>query len=101
MATTSGASARTASTARGMTLETGSRVRKQAFARSGNAWSSTPALDLKFDYDGWNLLMETDTLQSDHPVRIYSWGLDLSGSMHGAGSIRGPLGVQHLDPPTA
>ena len=40
-----------------------------------------------FVYDGWNLIAETDGSSTNH----YVWGLDLSGSMQGAGGIGGLL----------
>lgn len=42
-----------------------------------------------FVYDGWNLVQET----SGTNVTRYVWGLDLSGSMQGAGGIGGLLCV--------
>jgi RHS repeat-associated protein len=42
-----------------------------------------------FIYDGWNLLQETTGTN----VTRYIWGLDLSGSMQGAGGIGGLLCV--------
>jgi len=40
-----------------------------------------------FLYDGWNLIAEDDGTTTTH----YVWGLDLSGSMQGAGGIGGLL----------
>ncbi len=45
----------------------------------------------KFLYDGWNLIAELDGTNS--LVRSYTWGLDASGSMQGAGGIGGLLMV--------
>ena len=47
--------------------------------------------DLRYLYDGWNLLAEIDA--SGDVVRSYTWGLDLSGSMQGAGGVGGLLSV--------
>ena len=44
-----------------------------------------------FLYDGWNLIAELNSLSSNTPVRTYVWGLDLSGSMQGAGGVGGLL----------
>jgi RHS repeat-associated protein len=41
----------------------------------------------QFVYDGWNLIAENDGSTTNH----YVWGLDLSGSMQGAGGIGGLL----------
>jgi RHS repeat-associated protein len=42
-----------------------------------------------FVYDGWNLIAETEAGGS--LIRSYIWGLDLSGSMQGAGGVGGLL----------
>ena len=47
--------------------------------------------DLRFVYDGWNLLTETDALNSSVLVRSHAWGLDLSETMQGAGGVGGLL----------
>ena len=44
-------------------------------------------------YQGWTLLMELDGLNDHAAVRKYTWGLDLSGTLSGAGGIGGLLGV--------
>ncbi len=46
-------------------------------------------------YDGWNLIAELDALQTS-PFTLqtsYVWGLDLSGSLQGAGGVGGLLSV--------
>ncbi|MDD2600449.1 MAG: hypothetical protein PHO37_14700 [Kiritimatiellae bacterium] len=58
---------------------------------------STPfsSLTSKFIYDGWNLIHEqTSTNNSSfipHNSSFYVWGLDLSGSLQGAGGVGGLL----------
>ena len=42
-------------------------------------------------YDGWNLIQETTTTDSGESTEYYVWGLDLSGSLQGAGGIGGLL----------
>jgi len=42
--------------------------------------------DLIFLCDGWNLIAELD-IQTGELIRTYVWGLDLSGTMQGAGGI--------------
>jgi RHS repeat-associated protein len=69
----------------------GRRIRKQVFAWTGSAWATTPASDLRFLYDGWNLLAEYNALASNAVVRTHVWGLDLSGSEQGAGGVGGLL----------
>ncbi|MFO0832160.1 MAG: RHS repeat-associated core domain-containing protein [Phycisphaerales bacterium] len=44
---------------------------------------------LNFVWDGWNLMDEIEYGQSH--ARGYAWGLDLSGSLQGAGSVGGLL----------
>jgi len=71
----------------------GRRVRKQVYTYADGAWSEMPAEDRLFVYYGWNLLMELDGLNDNVPLRKYTWGLDLSGTLTGAGGIGGLLGV--------
>ena len=55
----------------------------------------TPATWTHYRYDGWNRIAEySDTALS----KVYTWGLDLSGSPQGAGGVGGLLCV--LDKPT-
>ena len=63
---------------------TGRRIRKQVWSNTN--WTGTAASDLKYAYDGWNLIaaLSSGALQS-----AYVWGLDLSGSMQGAGGVGG------------
>ena len=88
----------------------GRRVQKQAFARVGQGWSTTPSVDRRFVYDGlplttptgvvkgWNLLLELDGLSSNAVLYKYTWGLDLSGSLQGAGGIGGLLATYDASP---
>jgi len=52
-----------------------------------------------FLYDEWNLIHELITDQTQTPpvttAATYSWGLDLSQSLHGAGGIGGLLSATH------
>lgn len=59
---------------------------------NNTAGSGTPALDERFVYDGWNLAAELNAT-NNAVVRGYVWGLDLSGSMQGAGGVGGLLAV--------
>ena len=45
----------------------------------------------KFVYDGWNLMAELDANNS--LIKNYSWGQDISGTIHNAGGIGGLLTV--------
>jgi RHS repeat-associated protein len=65
---------------------------------SKKVWNNTqktgnPALDIRFLYDGWNLVAELDYANPQAPVllRSHAWGLDLSGSPQGAGGVGGLL----------
>ena len=42
-------------------------------------------------YDDWNLIRESTTRDSGESTESYVWGLDLSGSLQGAGGIGGLL----------
>jgi RHS repeat-associated protein len=44
----------------------------------------------RFEYDGWNLASETT---STGVTNFYVWGIDLSGSLQGAGGIGGLMAV--------
>jgi len=70
----------------------GRRVRKQVYTYSDGAWLEMPTEDRLFVYHGWNLLMELDGLSDNVPLRKYAWGLDLSGTLTGAGGIGGAKG---------
>ena len=47
---------------------------------------------LVFAYDAWNLLAELDG--DDNLIRSFLWGIDLSGSMQGAGGVGGLVAVK-------
>lgn len=57
-------------------------------------WPTTPNTDTRFVYDGWNLILELDALNSNAVKRKFTWGLDHSGSRQGAGGIGGLLAVE-------
>lgn len=67
------------------------RISKKVHAWNGTSFQlSTHTL---FLYDGWNLPAELNALNSNAAIRTYVWGLDLSGSMQGAGGVGGVLAV--------
>jgi RHS repeat-associated protein len=76
------------------------RVRKEVFDWDdvGEEWESTASLDRKFVYDGWNVLLELDGLNSDAIVRKFTWGPDVAGLMGGAanGSFASAGGIGGL-----
>jgi len=84
----------------------GRRVRKVTYPWNVGTedWMEAPDSDIRFVYDGWNLVQEIDGLVEVESgvtdvVREYTWGLDLSGQsgnpspagIHGAGGIGGLL----------
>jgi RHS repeat-associated protein len=68
----------------------GRRIRKQFFTYSGGWVEQT---DTIFLYDGWNMMGELNANASNAKLRTYVWGLDLSGTMQGAGGVGGLLKV--------
>jgi RHS repeat-associated protein len=65
----------------------GRRVRKITTAIAAQGTSDTV-----FAWDGWNMIAEMDyDTWTYNPIRFYTWGLDLSGSTHGAGGVGGLL----------
>ncbi len=65
----------------------GRRIRKQVWSNSDG--SGTPATDLRFVYDGWNLIATLNSQLST--LSTFVWGSDLSGTIQGAGGIGGLL----------
>jgi len=63
----------------------GRRISKVVSNWTGSAWALGD--DLRFLYDGWNLIAELDS--DGAPVRTYTWGQDLSGTLQGAGGVGG------------
>lgn len=63
------------------------RVRKVLSEWSGSAW--VVEKEERFFYDGWNMIAVYDDTEA--LVETYTWGLDLSGSLQGAGGIGGLL----------
>jgi len=64
------------------------RIRKQVWPNTN--WSGTPTNDVKFLYDGWNLLTELNAT-NNALIRSFVWGSDLSGTIQGAGGVGGLL----------
>ncbi len=65
----------------------GRRVSKTVSTWNGASWQQ--AKIKLFIYDGWNLIAERD--ETKQTQAVYAWGLDLSGSLQGAGGIGGLL----------
>jgi RHS repeat-associated protein len=66
----------------------GRRIKKKVT----NLDTSSVLLDNKFLYDSWNLIAELN-VTNNAVIRSYMWGLDLSGSVQGAGGVGGLLEV--------
>lgn len=64
----------------------GRRYSKVVSNWTGSAW--TRVLHERFVYDGWNLLGAINGTNAAI-IRSFLWGLDLSGSMQGAGGVGG------------
>ena len=50
--------------------------------------------DQRIIYDGWNPVVEVDATQGGaaYPTdRVYAWGLDITGTLHGGGGVGGLL----------
>ncbi len=55
-----------------------------------------------FVYDGWNLISETINSSTNSPsTNVYTWGLDLSQSLQGAGGVGGLLSQTTINSSTA
>jgi len=52
--------------------------------------------DTRYVYDGWNVVVELDGEDSNAIVKKYTWGLDVSGSLQGAGGVGGLLACEDL-----
>jgi RHS repeat-associated protein len=70
----------------------GRRVRKLVYTHNGTGYTLTS--DQRFVYDGWNVVLVLDGLNSNATTQKYTWGLDLSGSIHGAGGVGGLLACE-------
>ncbi|GEM_PF-2398768 len=67
----------------------GRRMQRKTYEEVSSSWVLQE--DVRFVYDGWNLLAEIDA--NGDIVRDYVWGMDVSGSMQGAGGVEGLLSV--------
>ncbi len=69
----------------------GRRVRKTVFKRNAGNTAWVTDTDLKFVYDGWNLIAEYNAVSGLALTRSHAWGLDWSGTRQGAGGVGGLL----------
>lgn len=63
----------------------GRRVRKTV--KQGD----TTLSDKVYLYDGWNVVAEYGIADTSSPLRTWTWGIDMSGSIQGAGGVGGLL----------
>ena len=82
---------RTALNNRSVTNAFGYNLRSEVSspAKGPNAYETLE--DSTFVYDGWNVIAEVRSQASEVSTNLYVWGLDLSGSLQGAGGIGGLL----------
>ena len=60
------------------------------------------SLTTRYLYDGWNRIAEYESNGTGHTLkRTYLWGMDLSGSMQGAGGVGGLLSMTVHDTTSA
>ena len=62
-------------------------------SRRVGKFSHEDAKTRSYVYDGWNLIQELTHSQTHTLTNSYTWGLDLSGSLQGAGGVGGLLAV--------
>jgi RHS repeat-associated protein len=70
----------------------GRMVRRTEY--DGSSGSYVVTNDLKFARDGWACLADLDAQNAAAPLHSYLWGMDVSGSMTGAGGVGGLLAVK-------
>ena len=68
------------------------RIRKQVWPNT--TWNGASTNDLRFVYDSWNQIATLNSALSS--INCFMWGLDLSGSMQGAGGVGGLLAVNDV-----
>jgi RHS repeat-associated protein len=69
----------------------GRRIQKTAAQWTNSARSLV--VSNRFLYDGWNLIAELNATNNTL-IRGYLWGIDLSGSLQGAGGVDGLIAVK-------
>jgi len=70
----------------------GRRIHKQVWPNTSG--TGNPTNDVKFIYDGWNLMAILDSQSS--MLQSFVWGSDLSGTMQGAAGVGGLLFICDL-----
>ena len=67
------------------------RIGKLSYIWDASDWLL--ATSHSFLYDGWNMIQELTHTQTHTLTNFFTWGLDLSGSLQGAGGVGGLLAV--------
>jgi RHS repeat-associated protein len=66
----------------------GRRIGKKVYIQPTGTAAWQLQKELRFIYDGWNLIAELDATQTELPIlRSYAWGLDLVGSLSASGGV--------------
>ena len=74
----------------------GRRVRKTVYGGWDpvtKLYSGTAITDTKYLYDGWNLVAEFNAISTLTLTKIYTWGLDLTGSLTASGGVGGLIQI--------
>ena len=75
------------------------KVRSRDYVYTNSSWTLTR--DIAYVYDGWNPVADVAVSPTVTVSKSYVWGLDLSGSLQGAGGVGGLLSATcHLSPVT-
>jgi RHS repeat-associated protein len=72
----------------------GRRIQKKRYVWNSSTSLYEASITTKFVYDGWNIVAELNS--NGTPLRMFYWGLDLSGSMQGAGGVGGLLRLDNI-----
>jgi RHS repeat-associated protein len=70
------------------------RIAKKVSNWNGATW--VLASHTLFVYDGWNMVAELNALSGNAALRTYVWGMDLSGTLQGAGGVGGLLAITNV-----
>lgn len=68
------------------------RTQKIVSTWDSGTWSWVPQSTNRFIYDGWNLIAVLDPQST--VLQSFTWGIDLSGTLQGAGGVGGLLSMR-------
>lgn len=69
------------------------RIRKEVSVRESPSFEFQVSSFRTYLWDDWNIIRETISEQQSSTTNYYTWGLDLSGTLQGAGGVGGLLAV--------